>query len=67
MYKEDVIDWFEGSQTKVAKAVGVTRQAVGIWHEIIPEKHALLLDLITRNEKHPLIYVPELYGHNNET
>jgi len=60
MYKEHVVDYF-GSQANVAKMLGLTRQALQLWEDIIPEKHALKLERLTKDEKYPLIYVPELY------
>ena len=64
MYKENVVNYF-GSQSELARKLRLTRQAVGLWSEVIPEKHAFMLDMITRDEEYPLIYVPELYGDSD--
>lgn len=46
MRKEAVIEHF-GSAQAVATALGISRQAVGDWGEIIPEGAAYKLQVIT--------------------
>jgi len=46
MTKADVIKFF-GSQSAVAKALGVSKQAVGSWGEQIPEGRAYQIQVIT--------------------
>ena len=46
MYKKDVIDHF-GTQRAVAKALGISDAAVSQWKEVIPEKDAYRLEVVT--------------------
>ncbi len=46
MYKKDVIDHF-GTQRAVAKALGISDAAVSQWKEVIPEKDAYRLEIVT--------------------
>lgn len=57
MHKNDVVEFF-GNQAKVATALGISRQSVHRWGDLIPEKQALKLVLLTKNG---LKYQPELY------
>jgi hypothetical protein len=59
MEKQKVIDHY-GSQSKVAQAMKVSRQAVAQWDEIIPEASAMKLHLITNGK---LEYDPTLYQY----
>lgn len=45
MYKKDVIDHF-GTQ-RAAKALGISDAAVSQWKEVIPEKDAYRLEVVT--------------------
>lgn len=57
MYKKDVISFF-GTQQEAAEALGVTQAAVAQWGDVIPERHALRLDRLTRGR---LAYAEYLY------
>lgn len=46
MYKKTVIDYF-GTQRSVAKALGISDAAVSQWKDIIPEKDAYRLEIVT--------------------
>ncbi|MCP9270430.1 Cro/CI family transcriptional regulator [Xenorhabdus sp. XENO-1] len=46
MYKSSVVDFY-GSQRKIARALGISDQAVSHWKSVIPEKAALRLERIT--------------------
>lgn len=43
MNTTDAIAFF-GSKTRIAKLLGITKQAVGAWKEQVPLKQALLLE-----------------------
>ncbi|MCK3654258.1 hypothetical protein A4G19_13150 [Pasteurellaceae bacterium Macca] len=49
MYKKEVIAYF-GSLGEVAKALGVSSSAVSQWREVIPEKNAYRLQILTENK-----------------
>ncbi|MBC3250480.1 Cro/Cl family transcriptional regulator [Serratia fonticola] len=49
MLKKDVIAHF-GSQRAVAKALGISDAAVSQWKEVIPEKDAYRLEVVTSGE-----------------
>ncbi|KHE04898.1 MULTISPECIES: Cro/CI family transcriptional regulator [Citrobacter freundii complex] len=46
MYKKQVIGHF-GTQRAVAKALGISDAAVSQWKEVIPEKDAYRLEIVT--------------------
>jgi len=46
MYKKHVIDHF-GTQRAIAKALGISDAAVSQWKEVIPEKDAYRLQVVT--------------------
>lgn len=46
MNKSSVVDFF-GTQREVAKAIGVSDQAVSAWPELIPKGAALELEKLT--------------------
>lgn len=46
MKKKQVIDHF-GTQRAVARALGISDAAVSQWKEIIPEKDAYRLEIVT--------------------
>lgn len=46
MYKKQVIDHF-GTQRAIAKALGISDAAVSQWKEVIPEKDAYRLQVVT--------------------
>ncbi len=46
MRKDKVVSYF-GSNTKIARALGITSAAVGAWKEQIPELRARQLEEIT--------------------
>jgi len=49
MKKADVIEHF-GSQVATATALGVTKQAITTWADIIPEGVAYKVQVITKNK-----------------
>ena len=57
MKKQDAISYF-GSQAKVALALGISRQAVYGWGEMVPTASAEALEQITKGA---LKYRPETY------
>jgi len=58
MLKEKVVKFFEGNQSKVARALGLSRAYVSAWGEVIPELQAMKLERITDGA---LKYDPSLY------
>lgn len=46
MFKKQVIDHF-GTQRAIAKALGISDAAVSQWKEVIPEKDAYRLQVVT--------------------
>ncbi len=63
MHKDDVFEHFGGrgrygTQTKIARALGIKPPSVAAWRELIPEKQALRLDLLTEGQ---LTYQEHLY------
>jgi hypothetical protein len=46
MLKKDVLTFY-GSQAKVAEVLGITRQAVSLWSEVVPKSAATDLQLLT--------------------
>ena len=57
MKKADVVAYY-GSNNKTSKNIGLTRQAVDFWGEIIPITWAVKLDKLTDGE---LKFEKELY------
>ena len=49
MNKKDVVKYF-GTQSRVGKQLGLTRQAIGLWPEKIPPYWALKLDKMTKED-----------------
>lgn len=49
MYKKDVLAYFE-KMSEVARVLGISVAAISQWGEIIPEKNAYRLQIIT-NQK----------------
>lgn len=62
MLKLDVVMHFQ-TQREVARALGITEQAVSSWGEVIPEKNALRLQQITRGK---LAYNECMYRHERK-
>ncbi|MER0046538.1 Cro/CI family transcriptional regulator [Pectobacterium odoriferum] len=58
MQKIEVVNFFD-TQRKIARALGISEQAVSLWKELIPERAALKLEKITEGK---LKYNPSLYG-----
>ena len=50
MRKTDVLEHFDNNGAAVARAVGVTRGAVHLWGEIIPEAMAYRVQEATRGK-----------------
>lgn len=50
MHKQDVIDYFGGSQTRVAEFLRIRPHAVCQWDEVIPEARAWQLQAKTRGK-----------------
>lgn len=62
MRKADAIEFF-GSGAKVAQYLGISRQAVSNWAEIIPEVYALRLERLTGGD---LVYREKHYRSERE-
>jgi len=62
MYKSDVIKHFK-TATAVWTALDITSGAVSQWSELIPEKQAMRLSLMTNNQ---LKYNPDLYNKKSQ-
>jgi len=58
MQKHHVIEFFDGKQINVAKALNVSKGAVSQWGRIIPEPQAMKLERLTGGA---LVYDPGLY------
>ena len=43
MKKEDALELFRGNAAELARAIGITRQAVKNWSEYVPENSAFKL------------------------
>ena len=61
MFTSDVLLHF-GSATAVAQALGITRQAVGQWGDLVPPLSASRLERLTDGR---LSYDPDLYARWN--
>ena len=57
MHKDVVVRFFK-TQRQVARALGISDQAVSLWGDVIPEKNALRLHQITNGE---LLYDESMY------
>ncbi|WP_083764728.1 Cro/CI family transcriptional regulator [Sodalis glossinidius] len=62
MKKIDVLKFFDGSFTKTAQALGISHAAVSRWRDVIPEKRAFQLELITQGR---FKRNADLYGSKN--
>ena len=49
MLKKDVVKYY-GSDNKTGKALGISHQAVGAWHKVIPYRRALKIESLTDGE-----------------
>ena len=47
MLKSDVIEFYGGKKACVARALGISRQAINGWKEVVPRQSALELQLLT--------------------
>ena len=61
--KTDVLDFYGGKQSACAKALGITCAAVGKWGEVIPERRAARLHVLTRGK---LKYSPKDYDKSKK-
>jgi hypothetical protein len=59
MRKADVIEFFGGTEPATAAALGVTKQAVHGWGEIVPEGIAYKVQVISKNK---LLVDPKVYA-----
>ena len=66
MYKKDVINYF-GTKSELARQLGIKRQNITQWGDIIPEKHAFKLDRRTKKERHKLVYSSVYYLEGKQT
>ncbi|MBJ7536991.1 Cro/CI family transcriptional regulator [Marinomonas transparens] len=65
MHKQTVIDFFGDNQSKVARALDISRAAVSCWPPLIPEKQAMKLERLTEGR---LKYDASLYSvQHNQT
>lgn len=62
MLKQDAIEYF-GSKSKLASAAGVSRSAVSLWGELIPEVRAARIQAATGGA---LVYNPAVYDQNKQ-
>ena len=58
MRKKHVLQHYNNSPTRVAEALGISRQAVSQWSEIVPLEAALAVSVVTRGAIMPN---PRLY------
>lgn len=64
MFTSDVIEHF-GSAQAIAEALGISRQAVGQWRELVPPLSATRIEKISNGE---LAFDPDVYADwNNRT
>ncbi|ECF2270978.1 transcriptional regulator [Salmonella enterica subsp. enterica] len=63
MYKNDAIRFF-GNKTKVAAAAGVKPASVSVWGELVPEKNAAKLQIVSGGV---LVYDPAVYDQHKQT
>lgn len=61
MKKTAVLAYYANDSHAVAAALGITRQAVEQWGEVVPERSAYKLEVITKGD---LKVDPELYRKN---
>lgn len=64
MRKKDVIEYYGGSQSKAARALGLTRAAISIWPELVPLAPAYRIQVLTNNK---LKVDPTLYRKAKRT
>lgn len=57
MFKRTVVNFF-GNQSKVSRALNVSRSYVSAWPDLVPELQAVRLERLTNGE---LKYDPSLY------
>ena len=57
MLKQDVLDYFK-TQVAAARAVGISKQGVWMWPEVVPQAHAWKLQILTEGK---LKVDPSLY------
>jgi transcriptional repressor of cell division inhibition gene dicB len=50
MRKDDAIAFFDGNQSAVARAIGVTRATVNNWPPVIPYEPARALEIATEGK-----------------
>lgn len=60
MKKADAVKHY-GNQNRLAKALGITRQAVDDWSDLVPIKQAIKLADLTKRKKNPLRFDPRAY------
>ena len=58
MHKQKALDFYGGSHTKVAEALSITRAAVSMWPDIVPEGSAYKLHFVTDGA---VLVMPEHY------
>lgn len=63
MRKADVIEFFGGTEPAAAGALGVTKQAVHGWSEIVPEGIAYKAQVLSKNK---LVVDPKIYAKIKE-
>jgi len=50
MRKSDVLAYYDGNQSAVARALNITRASVNGWPDLVPEAQAYRLERITRGK-----------------
>ena len=62
MRKADVLKYFDGNQSAVARALGITRSSVNSWGELVPPLSAARLAKISKGK---LKFDPDVYDNWN--
>jgi hypothetical protein len=61
MLTETALAYFDGSPTKLAKAIGLTRGAINQWGPVVPLASATVLERVTKRKKRKLRIDHSLY------
>jgi hypothetical protein len=58
MKTEDAVKYF-GTQTRIAELIGITRQAVSAWPEVVPQQWQYHLERLSAGKLRPEVPLPE--------